>query len=265
MRFKYSYLLISLAMCIGCSLPVIAFSEEEKVALLGDSMTWIGGDDCEKSTGWSYYLKETFPKSQISIYARSGATWTNTAQTKGDVNAYSDVLDNENVLYNQVRRLINDTAAHPEKTPTVIIVYAGANDAWFQKQRPGIFSDITVPEGSVEDCLPSSYTSLASSIELDCRLLQEHFPDARLLLVTPVEMAPVTPDKVKRVGDVIEEIGKKQGIEVLRADKNVNIRHAVERIKPRRYTYDGVHTNPAGARLIANYIIDKLKYPQKQE
>ena len=258
MRIRKNCLLLSIMILLGCSSKVTAFTGEEIVALLGDSMTWIGGNDCEKETGWSHYLKEAFPSATIDMYARSGATWTNTRMTKGNVKAYSVVLDNENVLYNQILRLINASSSNPHKTPDLIILFAGANDALYERRRPGLFNEKALPEGSVENCKPFNYTTLSSSVELGCRLLKSHFPDSRIILVTPVEMSRVLPSKINRVGDVIEKTGAKLGIEVLRADKNVDIRHEEEKTKPYKNTYDGIHSNPAGARLIANYIIENL-------
>lgn len=273
--FRQYFLLMSAVLFFGCSSSaqqpaqtttsgqqtdsIATDSVTKVIALLGDSMTWIGGDDCEKDTGWSYYLKRHNPTWSVETYARSGATWTNTAVTKGDVKAYSAILDNENVIYNQVRRLIEAVESNQSKTPNMIVVFAGGNDAMFSRRRPGMYNTVALPEGSVENCHPSKYTSLASSVELGCRLLREHFPDARILLVTPTEMSKVAPSAVNQVGDVIENTGKKLGIEVLRADKNINIRHNVEKIKPHKYTYDGIHSNPEGAKLIATYIIGNIE------
>lgn len=229
-------------------------SKPKTVALLGDSMTWIGGDNCEKETGWSYWLKTRHPERRITTYARSGATWTNTVATKGDTAFYSSILDDENVIYDQVRRLIGAVDKNAALKPDVIVIFAGGNDAWFQRKRPGIWNKKVVPQGSVEKLRPSDYTSLASSVELGCRLLREHFPQARILLVTPPEMSKTTPATVNRVGDTIETTGKRLGIPVLRADKGVDIRHDIEKVKPHRYTYDGVHSNPEGAKLIYQFI-----------
>lgn len=226
------------------------------IALLGDSMTWIGGDNCQNSKGWSHYLREAMPQARIDVYARSGATWTNTQATKGDTEAYSEILDDENVVYNQIVRLCSGVDEDSAKTPDLIILYAGANDAWFEQKRPGMYEENPV-EGEIENMRPSECTTLASSIELGTSILRSAFPEARLILVTPVEMGKISPDRISRVGDAIEKVGNRLGIEVLRADRNVAIRHDEEKTK-RVNTYDGVHTNPAGARLIADYIINSI-------
>lgn len=228
-----------------------------RVALLGDSMTWIGGDSCQHDKGWSHYLKLNRDSLKIDVYARSGATWTNTSATKPDKDAYSEVLDNDNVVFNQVLRLLDDAACSPEKQPDLIIIFAGANDAWFAPRRPGIFNPDISLGVPAKEAAPSACTSLASSVMLGCSLLQESFPEAEIVLITPLEMSRTSVARVAKVGDIIEATGDKLGLKVLRADKNVGIRHDIES-KTRRYTSDGVHTNAAGARILADYILNNL-------
>lgn len=230
--------------------------QDVDVAILGDSMTWIGGDSCQNDTGWTYYFKrETSPLS-VSIYARSGATWTNTKRTTVSPDFYSEVLDDNNVLYNQAARLVRDTSEGRTPFPGLIILYAGANDAWFEKSRPGMF--IPVEADSIRpELLPSQATSLDGSIMLTAGYLHQHFPDARIVFVTPVEMSKTSPDKVYRVADTISRTASRLGYEVIRADRNVEIRHLQE-CRQFKHTYDGVHTNPSGARLIAKEIIRML-------
>ena len=235
-----------------------ALTGKETIALLGDSQTWIGGDNCEKETGWSHHLKTAFPTCKIDTYARSGATWTNTPQTKGDTEAYYAVLNNENVIYNQALRLIKAVQRGQKPVPDIIVLFAGGNDAMFPRRRPGMFNEKKLPSGSVKNLKPSQFTTLASSIELTCRLLKESFPKARLVLVTPTHMSKATPESVKNVSITIEKTCKKLSMPVLRADLNDGISHEIEKIKPHKFTYDGIHTNPAGARLLAEYIIKNL-------
>lgn len=231
----------------------IANASAPSFALLGDSMTWIGGDSCQNPTGWSYYLKESYPESDIMMFARSGSTWTNTSLTRRDPKGYSEMLDDGNVVFNQALRLISS-----DYHPDIIIIYAGANDVWFEKERPDIHKKIEVPSGTLVNAEPGLYTSLESSIELSCRLLQESFPEAKILLVTPVEMTKTSVDKINRIGDVIEATGNRLGLTTLRADKKVNIRRNKELGEKKESTTDGVHTNRSGAKKIADFIIPAI-------
>lgn len=232
-------------------------AEMNRFALLGDSMTWIGGDDCGKETGWSHILKESGLADKIDIYARSGATWTNTASTRKDTELYTEVLHDDNVVYNQAIRLILDSDS-TLTSPSTIIIFAGANDAWFSNRRPGIFSKAEKECSYTLSTPPSEATSLFSSVALTCDLLQNRFPDSEIVLVTPLEMSKTDAETIHKVSDIIEEAGKNRGCHVIRADRESGILHEEELSKP-RYTYDGVHTNPEGARLVGDLIVKKLQ------
>lgn len=235
-----------------------------KFALLGDSMTWIGGDSCEKPTGWSHLLKESGLAESIKIYARSGATWTNTVNTKRDSASYSEVLHDNNVIYNQMVRLIEDCYNNASQSPDYIIIFAGANDAWFANLRPGIYDPCEYETKFSDSTDPSTVTSLSGSVALVCDVIQQYFPSAFLTIVTPIQMSKVSSETIHKTSDIIEEVAHTKGISVIRADKEVGITHEKESKSP-TYTYDGVHTNPDGARLVAEYIISNLPCSQSKK
>lgn len=230
-----------------------------KIALLGDSMTWIGGDSCQNPTGWSHYLMKSGIAESIDVYARSGATWTNTSHTKAAPSFYSEVLHDDNVVYNQVLRLISNVAEGKAAVPDCIVIFAGANDAWFSSRRPGIFNhgNEALDIKYTSDTDVASATSLLSSVALVCDILKQSFPSASYLIVTPLQMSKVSEETVHVVSDIIEKSAGSRGFTVLRADNNVDIKHDVESKTP-KHTYDGVHTNPDGARLVAQFIIPYL-------
>ena len=72
-------------------------------------------------------------------YARSGATWSHTKNTKRDIFSYEEKLSDNNVVLNQVLRLIKDTKELRCSKPDYIFVMAGTNDAWFQNKTSTTF------------------------------------------------------------------------------------------------------------------------------
>lgn len=227
-----------------------------RLAVLGDSMTWIGGDSCQNTNGWTHYVKQMASPAQIDIYARSGATWTNTSATRGDTSFYSEILADENVLYPQALRLMDACRSDRRHVPDVILLYAGANDAWFVRQRPGIFDVSGI--NPAPDSKPSDCTSLDASVRLVCGLLKREFPEARIVLITPVEMTKAPVWRVRLVSEVIARVGRDLGLTVIRPDLDVDIRSEQESITLTN-TVDGVHTNPRGAELIARHVVSKLQ------
>lgn len=240
-------------------------SLKPRIALLGDSMTWIGGDSCQNDTGWSHVLKESGIASQIDIYARSGATWTNTSSTRRNPLLYTELLHDDNVIFNQAIRLI-EKADTSSSVPDIIILFAGANDAWFADKRPGIFNSTyriaqntdTSTSHQHSHTEPGQTTSLEGSITLVAELLNSRFPNAILLFVTPLQMAKTDAGTIHTVSDIIEKTASEHGWVTLRADKETDITHNQEAKSP-KFTYDGVHTNAAGAKVLGEYILSHIK------
>lgn len=231
-------------------------ARKPRIALLGDSMTWIGGDSCQNDTGWTSVLKASGVASAIDIYARSGATWTNTRDTRRNPNHYTELLHDDNVVYNQAVRLI-ERADTSDTTPDMIILFAGANDAWFAAKRPGIFTDTESFSYDRTSASPSDRTSLAGSIRLVSDILHERFPEAILLYVAPIQMSKTDEASIHHIADIIECTASETGWTTLRADRDIEITREQEARSP-RFTYDGVHTNPEGARLLGDYIVCHL-------
>lgn len=243
----------------GDTVPPPGDTDTLRVALLGDSNTWNGGDSCTNSTSWSYWFRAALqPRSCVS-YARSGATWTHTVRTRRTLTDYSELLSDHNVIYNQVERLINSNLLPPH----LIIIMAGTNDAWFAKRRPGIY-DLTVdqafalPHDSLLALPPQALTSLPLAIRYDCERLRERFPQARLVLLTPYQSVHAGRPAIERVGTLIEQCAQRLGLPVLRLDQAVPIRSDDEKAH-HRLTTDGTHTSPDGARKAAEVIASWLR------
>lgn len=227
------------------------------IAVLGDSNTWLGGDDCSKQKGWTYWFCQILQPSSCRSYARSGATWTNTQRTVYNTTEDIGVLGDDNVIYNQVMRLKEayDNGTQPQ--PNLIIVAAGTNDVWFLDKRPDALSqpaDAAFRSKAVKDDTPASQIlTLASSVKYDCDLLHRYFPEARLLLLTPLQTTAADVKLIREAGDIIEGCAAKLGAEVIRQDKVMKVVSSSER-KKHKYTYDGTHTNELGARSNGEYI-----------
>ncbi len=260
-NFVFSIFLVVLAFLVACTKNETTISEQN-VALFGDSMTWYGGDSCELERGWTYHFKRAVNPKSITLYARSGATWSNTDSTVVDTKFYTGRLNDKNVIYTQIQRLIDSTSVGMAPRPDVILVYAGANDCWYSDRRPGLFS-LSAKEALEsapypDSIAPNQVTSLAGSVRLGCDILRKNFPEARIVLMTPIQMVPRSVEEVERVANIIDSVGTGLGLEVLRADKLVGIRHDAEK-EQMVYTIDGVHTTPAGAKLIADFVAASLQ------
>ena len=105
--------------------------------------------------------------------------------------------------------------------------------------------------------------TLAESVRYGCEMLMSHFPDAQIILLTPLQSTAARADYIRKVGDVIEECARYMGLGVIRMDYLGSVYSVRERVKPAR-TYDGTHTSEDGARrngrLVANMVSSMLQY-----
>lgn len=234
------------------------------IAVLGDSNTWLGGDDCKSPKGWTYWFCQMVSPSSCHSYARSGATWTNTPQTIYDTTENIGVLGDNNVIYNQVNRLKEAYDKGLQPCPNLIIIAAGTNDVWFLDKRPQALSqagDAAFRSKAFSSDTPASQIlTLAASVKYCCDMLHRYFPEAKLLLLTPLQTTAADVKKIHFAGDIIESCAEKLDADVIRQDQVMKITSSSER-KKHKYTYDGTHTNELGARLngetIAKYITEK--------
>lgn len=230
------------------------------IAFLGDSNLWLGGDDCRNPTSWGHHIVKDGAFDRARSFARSGATITNTSVTRADTVHYTELLNDTNTLYNQALRLNGAVMRNEMRSPDLIIVSGGSNDAWFQDRRPGLFEKY---QGKIDIKMkPEEATSLRSSLELVIRMLQSVNPDSRIVIVGPPYMTKASPEAVGRVADVMEETALAEKLQMIRLDRRDLIDPEVE-ARQFTLTRDGAHTLPEGAKLIGDFILGQLCGSQK--
>ena len=233
------------------------------IVILGDSNTSIGGDDCSKSVGWNKWFRDMLSPASCHSYARSGATWTNTSRTTYNITEHTSEVTENNVIYNQINRLKAAVDSGRQVSPDLVIVMAGANDAWFNDKRPNAYSltgvqAFTRNQGPITRRKISTVLTLAESVRYGCEMLQRTFPAAKVVLLTPLQNTHTSSYRTKMTGDIIETCGKRLGIDVIRLDQGVCIDREQE-LEHKRYTFDGVHTNEIGAKCVATHVVKRLQ------
>lgn len=147
-----------------------------------------------------------------------------------------------------------------DPTADVIVVFGGVND----------FIHGDAPFGSEEDKTPVTF---CGGVEFLMTLLQETYPDAAIVFMTPARMrffelcdtqASQRPGKLADAKplaayvDVIKAAGKRHNIPVLDLYTKLPIDPKVEEDE-KRYTVDGLHLNDAGHAVLAQCLIDFLE------
>lgn len=253
---------ILIAILLLFASPVYA-NDSTHVAILGDSNTWLGGDQCDQPRGWNKWFNDYFAPATCRSYARSGATWTNTARTKRNPDEVKEVLSDDNVVYNQIVRLEQAHKEGVQPAPDLIIVALGTNDAWFTRRRPGVFGKTAAEAFATDDTLiisrhPSTVLSLAESVRYGCEMLTRLFPKAQIIMLTPMQTTATSYENIRLAGDIIEECGARMSISVIRLDKESCVNRTHE-MHTKRFTTDGTHTNEEGARRNGRFIANKVR------
>lgn len=239
------------------------------VAILGDSNTWLGADDCSRLRGWNTWLTRLLKPASIRSFARSGATWTNTARTMPNLVQDTGRVADDNVVLNQILRLIHSVSTGQCSRPQLIIVAAGTNDAWFPALRPHALeaddSNSRLASGSAllpfdslmaRIVLPLPQT-LVGSVRYGCSLLRVYLPEAKIVLLTPLQTTAVSFARIRQTGDSISAAAHRLSLPVVRQDSLCCVKRS-EELKHHRYTYDGTHTNELGARMNARILAREL-------
>jgi lysophospholipase L1-like esterase len=255
-------LVLLLLLVCGCLTRACAEGvlEDKTVVLLGDSNTWIGGEDCDNPRGWNcWFAREMKPRS-IRSYARSGATWSHTRRTVRNPGEYSEVITDDNVIYNQVVRLVEAVDSGLQQEPDLIMISAGTNDAWFPHLRPEEFS-LTAREtlgrdvGEILSLPPGKVLSLGDAVRYDLLILQGRFPSARVVVMTPLQSIRISSEMLADVSGIIDEVASAIGAVVIRQDLLCPVDSEREMTR-RRLTTDGTHTSEEGARRNSSVIAD---------
>ena len=206
------------------------------LVFLGDSNTWIGGDKCDVSRGWNYWLREMLQPTTCRSYARSGATWVHTDKMVRDTEENTARLSDNNVITNQIYRLQDAVEAGQQAVPTLILIMAGTNDVWFRQDILSTLEHVAVD---------------------DIYLLQESFPEARIVLVTPMQNTKVSAELVREAADMLEVAAVRMEADLIDASGTDVIDREQELRRP-TYTRDGVHTNEAGAKRLAEHVFQHI-------
>ena len=238
-----------------CGLPA-------SVAFLGDSNTWTGGDGCTGPQAWSYHLVRNLLPRDCRSFARSGATWTNNSATSVSPGFYSEVLHDDNVIYNQALRLIMAVDSGAFTSPGYIFIMGGTNDAWFADRRPGIWSESVEAVCNRQfdtNMQPAEATSLAASARLVLRLLRDRFPQARILVLTPPFTVKASAADIIKVAETLQQVAVRENVYCMRLERISGIDPEKEAMKP-YLTTDGTHTSRTGAWQIANCVYNFMVY-----
>ena len=239
----------------------------KRIAILGDSLTWLSliktGDSTPNANmGWVTHFSKVIKFAELRNYARSGATWSHTASTQYDITENTGSISDDNVIYNQVNRLINDVDNNGVTAPDFIFILAGTNDAWYPSSRPDAVADTPASVMSDESVWLNvkaigSLTSIPKAMRYVAEMIWDKFPDAQVVVTTPLQSTAFTTDRREAIAESIKGSAEYLSWAVIEQDKVCDI----SRIREHQgyyMTYDGTHTSEAGAKMVGEILASQL-------
>ena len=238
------------------------------IAIMGDSITWLGGVNCDGSIqshphcGWTEYFKEKALPKSIYSYARSGAFWSHTEDTVYNISESIPETSPDNVIYNQINRLINNVS-NGYAIPDVIIIASGTNDAWFPSSRPHAVeidadTEFTNTNAYITSSSPGAILSVAAAVRYDLEIIKTNFPNCQVFILSPLQSGSIALSRIRQVGQIIEDCAGYLSVPCIRQDKECGIYRAQEATN-NIFTYDGTHTSSLGAKMIGYFLYSKIK------
>lgn len=224
-------------------------SADTNIVFLGDSITWLGGDDCSAPKGWTKWFVDIVKPASARSFARSGATWTHTSATHINITENTGRISDCNVISNQIERLKASVMSGETPMPDIIIIAAGTNDAWFPRHRPHALDDDTL-----------TVQSLPGAINADLSVLKQAFPSAKIILLTPLQSTQIPAEKIAAAGALIETAARNNNVHCIRQDSVCPL-NRIDESKAFTLTYDGTHTSQLGAQqnaLALSKIINSI-------
>ena len=240
--------------------------KDKNVVIFGDSITWYGGDDLTGDRGWTKYFNQHFTFNSIKSYARSGATLTATSDTIYDIVENTGVISANNVLYNQVNRMIDAINKGTQNVPDYIFVALGTND--YSRGLDTTNDEITVADDLGTDYSTNVNINTCTTFIKAMRFFHDQIwnvnKDAQIIILTPLQRGSSLQamykcaQQIKRVAyflswPVIDQFGCS-----MLSSISESLGHAKD-TSSWDYTPDGLHPSARGAKFIGDWIAQQAK------
>lgn len=275
---------IGLMLLTGCQQQE-QVQPEAPASLVGKQLVALGNSITAPSDSWAWVTAQHFGMSLTNL-AVSSACWIDYPGTAVDTNPQPvyDGNNTNNVISNQVLRLLqmvvpegtvipetegepfhSDTPAplvgHKQAgsdfDPFLVIISCGTNDS-----GNGVIGDISELEKPYNE---ANRETLYGAINWAVSAIRKYCPDTQIMLLTPIQRAPLPP-RLPLFVEAIQRAGEKLGCPTIDMYNESGITTEVE-TQGHKYLYDGLHPNAEGSRLMGATVIRHLEslYPTEKK
>ena len=225
---------------------ITLLKQNRNIAILGDSIT-----SGSNGLTWVDVLEDNEMFNNIYNVSKSGARWSHQASTIYDITLGSG----NNVMWNQANLVIDSVTNLTQPKPNVWLIMAGRNDANFS------VGDVdTIFDGSdILSQLPNTILEILEGVRYTCETILTEYPDAEIILVTPIQWYGVTNSLWNEQGDGIIEASRRLAVRSIDAGGECGIYNYFDTDLIHKYQLDGTHPNADGVDKLGNYMLYELK------
>ena len=224
---------------------------DKTVCFLGDSIT-----DNE-----NYYLKDLNEKltftNQYNL-ANSGAKWAHESTTAYDITSTGGLLADWNVVWNQFNKLKSKVDALEFVAPELIVISCGTNDFSTSSVGvpSGIYDGLSFISLSANDIRTRS---VAGGIRYTLDSVITEYPDAQIILITPLQRGVVDNSKIFSITEVIKLCSDFSATKIINQTSESGIYGYIE-VGADKYLIDNLHPTVLGGKKMANFLNKELIY-----
>jgi hypothetical protein len=220
----------------------------KKIVFLGDSIT-------ADPTWWTANMLNRLYFDNFMNLARSGARWAHTAGTIYDITSNGGSATDENVIWNQVNKLIDKINNGLTPVPDVVAIYAGTNDQLFNSN----YGDVSAAfSGTITERAANTILTVAEAIRYDCEILLNNYPKLQIILATPIQRGIADNTPIFSLGDIIKGCGGIMGNRVIDQGKESGI-YGFYEVSGHKFLLDGIHPNMDGREKLGAFNAIELK------
>ena len=221
----------------------------KNLVIMGDSIT-------ADPTWWTANMLQRLAFSNYLNLARSGATWSHTAGTVYDIVSTGGSTTSENVIWNQINKLIDRVTRGVNPIPEVVVILSGTND---YSRTQGVASTEFAGASPITGQAPGTILNIAKAIRYCCELLLTTYPDVQIILVTPIQRGSDDNATIFNIGQVIKDCADYLSVTAIDAGKRSGIYGKYDSGTTHKYLYDNLHPTPLGNEKYGSFMANELK------
>ena len=228
-------------------------SESTKVLVLGDSITAMA-----QSKNWLTYFNDIMPIQIIQNVAVNGAWLNDKAGTVYDGNPVSNGPDNNvnNVLGNQVQKILNNNYA----TPEAIFIAVGTNSG-INCTKEDIYNSYYDNSGNLIPLENVDRKTSAGAFRWCTEQLRTRYPNATVFWFAPIQAN----NEIRNLNNVItwgenlNNLTKYGSVQFINSEECGITGYTEINGGAGLYLQDGIHPNEHGAKYLGHYNATKVK------